>query len=191
MAGASGGQTLKIYTKTGDNGTTGLAGGRRLEKTDLRFVAIGTVDELNAALGVCRATGPGFALESEIERIQSQLFDLGAELGSPDEGRREVRTLVEKHVFELESSMDRQTAELEPLKSFILPGGTLLAAELHVARTICRRAERSVLALANAEPIRSVISMYLNRLSDWLFTAARTANHTSNVEDIVWISEEK
>lgn len=162
-----------------------------MQKTDARFEAIGAVDELNAALGVCRSVEPEFALSGEIERIQSRLFDLGAELGSPDEGRREVRTLSEEHVAELESSMDRQTAELEPLRNFILPGGTLLAAQLHMARTICRRAERSVLALANVEPIRGVISMYLNRLSDWLFTAARTANHESNVEDIVWISEEK
>ena len=182
---------MKIYTKTGDSGTTGLAGGRRLEKTDSRFEAIGAVDELNAALGVCRSTEPEFALNPEIEQIQSRLFDLGAELGSPDEGRREVRTLNERHVEELESSMDRQTSKLEPLRNFILPGGTLLAAELHLARTICRRAERSVLALANVEPVRGVISMYLNRLSDWLFTAARTANHASNVEDIVWISEKE
>jgi len=182
---------VKIYTKTGDNGTTGLAGGRRLEKTNLRFETIGAVDELNAALGVCRSTDPDFELSGEIERIQSRLFDLGAELGSPDEGRREIRVLGESHIDELERSIDRQTADLEPLRNFILPGGTLLAAELHMARTICRRAERSVLALANVEPIRGVISMYLNRLSDWLFTAARTANHASNVEDIVWISEEK
>lgn len=181
---------MKIYTKTGDDGMSGLAGGRRLKKTDSRFEAIGTVDELNASLGVCRAVDPDSALHEELKRIQSRLFDLGAELGSPDEGRREVRTLSEKHVAELESSMDRQTAELKPLTNFILPGGTLLAAQLHVARTICRRAERSVLALANVEPIRGVIPMYLNRLSDWLFTTARTANQAANVEDIVWISEE-
>lgn len=181
---------MKIYTKTGDTGTTGLAGGRRLEKTDQRFDAIGAVDELNAALGVCRSADPASSLAVEIEKIQSRLFDLGAELGSPDEGRREVRTLGERHVHQLEASIDAQTAALPLLRNFILPGGTLLAAQLHVARTVCRRAERSVLALANIEAVRGVIPMYLNRLSDWLFTAARTANHTSNVEDIEWNSEE-
>jgi cob(I)alamin adenosyltransferase len=182
---------MKIYTKTGDTGMTGLAGGRRLSKTEARIAAIGAVDELNAALGLCVSLGQAERFKPELLEVQSRLFDLGAELASPDEGRKEFRSLSESHVEALEASLDRHSDELPPLRRFILPGGTLLAAQLHMARTVCRRAERETLALANAEPVRGVIPMYLNRLSDWLFVLARTANHTSNVEDIEWNSEER
>jgi cob(I)alamin adenosyltransferase len=181
---------VRIYTKTGDDGTTGLVGGLRIHKSDARSEAIGTVDELNAALGICRSIGPAGLMDRELRQIQSCLFQMGGELASPNEGPHAVRSLTGAHSEELEASIDKMTGTLEPLRNFILPGGTPLASQLHFARTICRRAERRIWTLANAEPVRDVMTMYLNRLSDWLFVAARTANHASNVEDIKWNSEE-
>lgn len=180
---------MKIYTRTGDDGTTGLVGNARISKTDLRINAIGDVDELNAAIGLCRSVG-GTELDAELAQVQNLLFDLGAELASPEGNRYEVRTLSETHVKQLEASMDRQCAELPPLKHFILPGGTEMAARLHQARTICRRAERSVVTLSQKASIRDVTRTYLNRLSDWLFIAARTANSIKGVEDTTWTPEE-
>jgi len=189
MDGAAG-APLKIYTKTGDDGTTGLVGGRRIHKTDPRSEAIGTVDELNAAIGLCRAQARQTEVDRVLQTIQSHLFQMGAELASPDEGRHAIRTLKLDHAEELERSIDEMSGTLEPLRYFILPGGSALAAQLHMARTICRRAERRTLTLSSVEGVRDVIPVYLNRLSDWLFIAARWANHLENVEDIKWISEE-
>ena len=177
---------MRIYTKTGDDGTTGLYGGGRLSKTEPRIAAIGDVDELNAALGLAVALGAP-PLEPTLSTIQSRLFDLGAELASP---AKPVEVLSEADITALEKGIDAMDEQLEPLRNFILPGGSSPAAALHLARAVCRRAERSALQLASEAYVRSIIITYLNRLSDWLFTAARTVNHTSNVEDIKWTSQE-
>lgn len=177
---------MKIYTKTGDEGLTGVLGGGRLPKNAARIRAIGDVDELNAAIGVARLHSKELQLDATLAEIQRNLFDVGAELASPPEGRIQVRSLEERDVQSLEASIDAQTVELEPLRNFILPGGIPLAAHLHLARAVCRRAERTVLDLHDLEPVRPVVRTYLNRLSDWLFTAARTANRISNVPDVAW-----
>ena len=178
---------MKIYTRTGDDGTTGLIGGGRIAKDSARIAAIGDVDELNAAIGLARAEGAGApALDSELSNIQNWLFDLGAELASPTEHRRQYRAIGAGQIEALERSIDRQTAELEPLQSFILPGGCEAAARLHLARCICRRAERSMLELNRIEPVESDALAFVNRLSDWLFTAARTVNRLAGVHDVKW-----
>lgn len=181
---------MRIYTRTGDDGTTGLVGDARVSKTDARIAAIGDVDELNAAVGIARVTCRGGSADLDLAKIQNLLFDLGGELASPDGNRYVVRTLNLRHVEELERSMDAMNAELPPLKNFILPGGSETAARLHLARTICRRAERSVLTLSKEASLRDVTWTYLNRLSDWLFLSARTANRLAGVEDTIWTSEE-
>ncbi|HRK22337.1 MAG TPA: cob(I)yrinic acid a,c-diamide adenosyltransferase [Fimbriimonadaceae bacterium] len=180
---------MRIYTRTGDDGSTGLVGDARIQKSDLRIAAIGEVDELNAAIGLARHAASGYELENELAQIQNQLFDVGAELASPDGQRYQVRNLEARHVEQLERSIDAMDSELSRLKNFILPGGGELAGRLHLARSICRRAERTTYALSEKASIRDVILIYLNRLSDWLFTAARTANRLEGVEDIIWTSE--
>lgn len=177
---------MKIYTKTGDAGQTGLLGGARVDKDSLRISAIGDVDELNAALGVARTFGGDDFLDVELGRAQALLFDLGGELASPPGGRAGYASLTEAHSIWLEASIDAMEGELAPLKNFILPGGSPLAAHLHLARAVCRRAERAVISLDRAEPVREEARIFLNRLSDWLFVAARTANRLSNVVDVDW-----
>jgi cob(I)alamin adenosyltransferase len=175
---------MKIYTRTGDSGTTGLVGGTRVEKRSLRIIAIGDVDELNASIGLARTQGG--PLDTELEAIQNWLFDLGGELASPHQHARQHRGIGPKQTRDLEESIDRQTAELEPLQHFILPGGCELAARLHLARGICRRAERSILELNEHEPVGDEAKAFVNRLSDWLFVAARTANRLAGVQDVKW-----
>ncbi|MCJ8138497.1 cob(I)yrinic acid a,c-diamide adenosyltransferase [Falsirhodobacter halotolerans] len=171
----------KIYTRTGDDGTSGLADGRRLPKTDARFAAIGAVDEVNATIGLCRLHAQD-DMAAALARISNDLFDLGADLALPataTPAHPPLRILPEQ-VARLEKEIDAMNAPLAPLKSFILPGGTPLAAHLHLARTVCRRAERDTLSVPDtSEPARR----YLNRLSDWLFVAARAANGAS---EILW-----
>lgn len=176
---------MKIYTKTGDDGQTGLLGGDRTPKTSLRIKAIGKVDTLNAALGVAMTTA-NEKMKGQLSRIQCTLFDIGAELACPPDGKFEVRSLSDSESLELENEMDEMTAHLAPLKQFILPGGTATASSLHLARGLCREAEIAVLDLNDSEPARSELIMYLNRLSDWLFTAARSANKAEGVEDQIW-----
>lgn len=176
---------MKIYTKTGDDGQTGLYGGQRLPKTSARIEAIGVVDELNAELGVCRTLADDGALGPEISRIQEWLFDLGAMLANPS-GKGKTVGVGALETAELEASMDRQAEALSPLRTFILPGGCMLGARLHVARACCRRAERETLRLAEADSAPGEALVFLNRLSDWLFVAARTANALAHVEDIAW-----
>lgn len=176
---------MKIYTKTGDDGTTGLYGGDRTPKISARIEAIGEVDELNALLGVARAQGES-SFDDLLETTQSRLFDLGAELASPPGGKFDAARIRESHVEALEQSMDEMTDRLPPLREFILPGGHLQAAALHHARAVCRRTERAVLRLHEQEPVREVTRRYLNRLSDWLFVAARTVNADRNVSDVKW-----
>lgn len=178
----------KIYTRTGDDGTTGLFGGPRVRKNAPRVAAYGDVDELNSCLGVTLAGDVHGKLLPLLVQVQHELFDLGGELASPDPDRMKTRSLGTAQIERLEREIDDFSSELPPLRAFILPGGTPLAAQLHIARTVCRRAERSVLSLADAEP-QSNVSLpvvYLNRLSDWLFVAARYANFASGVADVAW-----
>ncbi len=181
---------MKLYTKTGDDGTTGLYGGDRVSKTSLRIQAIGEIDELNALIGVARIHSDGDALDDLLARVQSWLFDLGAELACPPNGKFQVELIGEGHLRLLEASIDEQDRALPELKAFILPGGSELSAQLHLARCVCRRSERIVLQLAETEQLREVVRIFLNRLSDWLFVSARTANASRHVKDIEWKSSE-
>ena len=183
----------KIYTRTGDDGTTGLGSGERRLKCDLRVEAYGTIDETNAAIGVARlSTGSDAALDAMLARIQNDLFDLGADLSTPvGEGETKAEGALKIHphqVERLETEIDTLNAALAPLKSFILPGGTPAAAALHVARTICRRAERLMVALARTpgETVDPVGVRYVNRLSDLLFVASRHAND-DGAGDVLWV----
>jgi len=182
----------KIYTRTGDGGETSLLGGLRVRKDDLRIEAIGSIDEVNAALGVVRMelTRSGVApagLDQVLAQAQHRLFDLGAELAaaSSTTGLR-VSTLIDAHAAELEAEIDRYEAELEPLRNFILPGGTPAAAQLHLARCVCRRAERRLVELAASNPVRGELLRYVNRLSDLLFVLARAVNQANRVADVTW-----
>jgi cob(I)alamin adenosyltransferase len=181
---------MKIYTRTGDEGETSLFGGRRVSKNDARVDAYGHVDELNAALGVAAAATPDAFERDLLVSVQQDLFAIGGRLASPEPDR--VAKALEKAVVPhernevLEQAIDRMQGELTPLRQFILPGGTPKAASLHVARTVCRRAERSVVALARVASVPREILMYLNRLSDLLFVMARLANHRAGVVDQTW-----
>jgi cob(I)alamin adenosyltransferase len=182
----------KIYTRTGDEGETSLLGGRRVRKDDLQIEAIGTVDEVNAALGVARAelARSGVVLENldqELGDIQHRLFDLGAELARISAGEKRAGSLGETHVAGLESLIDHYEAQLEPLRAFILPGGSPAASQLHVARCDCRRCERLLVRLAAVEPVRGDVLQYINRLSDLLFVLARAVNRAAGVPDVVWV----
>lgn len=178
---------MKIYTRTGDSGMTSLFSGGRVPKHHLRVDAYGTVDELNAALGLARALGPTMETERLIARVQTQLFHLGADLATPEGARsaRVVRVQPETVAW-MEQQIDLMTAELAPLTQFILPGGTPAAAQIHVARTICRRAERMTALLAGQESTGEHVLPYLNRLSDFLFTLARLENARSGHGDEKW-----
>ncbi len=181
---------MPIYTRTGDEGTTGLFGDGRVPKDHIRVSAYGDVDELNAAIGVARATPPADLAEPLLEAIQRDLFALGGHLATPDTAKvakaLERATLSESRVLAFEQAIDAADAELPPLRAFVLPGGTPKAAALHLARTVCRRAERSVVRLAHEDPLPPLFTVYLNRLSDLLFTLARLANHRAGVGDVTW-----
>jgi cob(I)alamin adenosyltransferase len=179
---------MKIYTKTGDAGDTGLFGGPRVSKDDRRVEAYGAVDELNAALGVARARGGDLELVRLVAEAQDRLFTIGAELATPPGARAQaaVPAIAPAWIAALEAAIDRFDAELPPLRHFVLPGGSALAADLHLARAVCRRAERRVVALHHAEPVRPELLAYLNRLSDFLFVAARVANHRAGLPEIAW-----
>ena len=181
---------VKIYTKSGDGGQTSLFGGRRVSKDDPRVAAYGDVDELNSAVGVAVATDQADLEHDLLTGIQRDLFSVGARLASPDPKKvakaLENTAIPDARITELESAIDRIEAELTELSWFILPGGTTKSARLHYARSVCRRAERSVVALARHETVPAVVLTYLNRLSDLLFVIARLANHRSNVPDIKW-----
>ena len=176
----------KIYTRTGDDGSTGLGDGTRVPKDSARVEAYGTVDELNSMLGLLLCEVPGEALHAALTRIQHTLFDLGGELCIP--GRS---VLVEAQVTELENILDQLNSDLAPLKEFILPGGTRAAALCHVARSVCRRAERRVYTLSRNEAVAPASLKYLNRLSDLLFVMARALNHTSGTPDVLWQPAQK
>jgi cob(I)alamin adenosyltransferase len=178
---------MKIYTRKGDAGTTSLFGGRRVRKDSLRIEAYGCVDELNSQLGVVRSFYPPEALDSVLQRIQNDLFTLGADLATPVAHRGvKVERIGSKETKFLEETIDGWELSLSPLTSFILPGGSPTGAHLHVARTVCRRAERAVIRLAKKEKVGAEVIVYLNRLSDLLFVAARRANRTAEVPDVEW-----
>ena len=179
---------MKIYTKTGDEGTTALYGGERVPKDTLRVNAYGTVDEANACLGLARSHGVDAALDGELETLQNALFDLGADLATPQDSkyRKNFMPLNEQDVAQLEELIDRYEEELEPLKNFILPGGSGAAAALHLARAVTRRAEREVVALAREEEVNPQVAIYLNRLSDLLFVVARVVNMQTGVSELRW-----
>ena len=181
---------MKIYTKTGDEGLTGILGSRRLRKDDPRIEAYGTVDELNAAIGVARAHAMEASEDELCARIQDELFALGAALADPDPQGPFHNKITDDHVAGLEKAIDDRSEELPPMRNFILPGGAAAAAQLHLARTVCRRAERLVVGLSNTpdEHVPSPLLIYLNRLSDLLFIMARTVNHHSGVPDVPWTS---
>jgi cob(I)alamin adenosyltransferase len=181
----------KIYTRTGDDGETGLFGGGRVRKDDLRIATIGTVDELNAVLSVVRVELARMKpvptdLDQFVERAQHQLFNLGAELAIPEPQPKGTNQIKEVDVAGLEATIDRWEAGLEPLREFILPGGSAAAAQLHLARAVCRRAERLLVELSASAAIRGALIRYMNRLSDALFVAARSANRAAGVADVKW-----
>jgi cob(I)alamin adenosyltransferase len=179
----------RIYTKSGDKGTTALGTGKRVPKHDLRVEAFGTVDEANAAIGIARLHTSGEADEM-LARIQNDLFDLGADLCAPEDNRKgpdakERLRIIDAQVERLEHEIDRMNAELAPLNSFVLPGGSAASAHLHLARTIARRAERDITRLAEAEPVNPAAIRYINRLSDHLFVTARWLND-KGAGDVLW-----
>jgi len=178
---------VKIYTRTGDDGSTGLLGPGRVPKHAPRVEAYGAVDELNASLGAARALDAAKWLDAELGAIQTRLFHVGAELASTESRAiAKLKRVSDEDVRALEGSIDRLEQDLAPLAHFIIPGGTPLAAELHRARTVCRRAERRVVALAQHESIEPLLVRYLNRLGDLLFVLARWCNHRAGVEEIEW-----
>jgi cob(I)alamin adenosyltransferase len=181
---------MKIYTRTGDAGKTGLFGGARVDKDDLRVEAYGTIDELNACLGTARATGLAAEIDALLGQIQNDLFTLGAELACAPgkEPTLRLALLTESDAARLESAIDDAEVGLPELSSFILPGGTVSASLLHHARTVCRRAERRVITAGRTEAVRSELVIYLNRLSDLLFVLARRENQRGGIADIAWKS---
>lgn len=181
---------MKIYTRTGDQGDTGLFGGGRVPKDHPRVAAYGDVDELSSALGVARAAQPVELFDPLFESIQRDLFSIGGQLASPDPlpvaKALAKANLSPERVSEFERLIDEGESELPPLRAFVLPAGTPKAAALHLARTVCRRAERSVVHLAHESQVPELFIVYLNRLSDLLFTLARLANHRAGVRDVTW-----
>ncbi len=179
---------MKIYTKTGDTGDTSLFGGKRVGKDSLRIETYGTVDELNSVLGVCRSLNTHKEIDDILDEIQRSLFILGADLSTPYEVKTQSQSrIISSHISRLESHIDSIESTLTSLKNFILPGGTTVAAMLHFARTICRRAERLAVQLSQKESIGEQPIIYLNRLSDLLFVIARKANTISKTNEITWV----
>ena len=180
----------RVYTRSGDDGTTGLGGGQRVQKDSLRVSAYGTVDELNSQVGVAIAVGVCADLQPELRRIQNELFHLGSDLCvvEADKATRPVPRIEPRHIEALERLMDRLSNELAPLENFVLPGGSPTGGFLHVARSVCRRAEREVITLARAEAVGEHTVKYLNRLSDALFVMARHENRLRGIDDPIWDS---
>jgi cob(I)alamin adenosyltransferase len=181
---------MRIYTKTGDKGDTGLFGGGRVAKDDPRVEAYGEVDELNAVLGMARSIETMPRIDEVLLPVQRDLFAIGALLATPDHDKMQAQLtkarIDDERIAQLEHAIDDGEAELEPLRSFILPGGTPKSAALHVARTVCRRAERRVVHLARELPLPPLVVVYLNRLSDLLFVLARVANRRAGAGEVTW-----
>ena len=184
---------MKLYTRTGDDGSSGLFGGDRVSKSHLRLVAYGTLDELNSIMGLLRLHAtPACADEATLQRVQQDLFVLGAILATPAERQAMLGSRMSRPTWELadmEADIDRLSALAPPMTTFVLPGGTLASAHAHLARTVCRRAEREVVALTHEEPMNRLVQTYLNRLSDWLFALARAENATAGVADVQWVAK--
>lgn len=180
----------KIYTRKGDDGTTALGGGQRVDKDSLRVQAYGTVDELNSAIGIALAHGLDPYLNQLLTNVQNELFHLGSDLCflEEDKARYPLPQIESRHIERLEQTIDQMTAVVGPLQNFILPGGSAPAGYLHLARTICRRAERQVIALSRQEGVGALVIPYLNRLSDALFVMARYENHQRGVPEPLWDS---
>jgi cob(I)alamin adenosyltransferase len=179
---------MKIYTKTGDSGDTSLFGGQRVPKDAQRIEAYGTVDELNSILGIVRADNRESQVDEILERVQHSLFNLGADLATPRSLDKSITRIAPRDTVVLEKSIDQIEPKLKPLRSFILPGGSPVAARLHFARTVCRRAERVIVRLSRNEDIGDEITVYLNRLSDLLFVLARYANRVADIPETKWKS---
>ena len=181
---------MTIYTKTGDEGDTALLGAGRIPKDDVRVTAYGEVDELNSVIGLAIACEPCDFEVDLLASVQRDLFSIGGQLSAPQPGKvakvLKKAELTESRIHELESAIDATDGELEPLEAFLLPGGTMKAALLHQARTVCRRAERQVVTLARISHVPPIVLIYLNRLSDVLFTLARLANHRAGRSDRIW-----
>lgn len=180
---------MKIYTKTGDDGTTGLFNGKRVSKSSLRVEAYGTVDELNTVVGLAISFDCPEPVKSELTHIMNILFTVGADLATPIDQyikSQAIKRTDDVEITRLEDCIDKYDLELEPLKNFILPGGHQSASFLHNARTVCRRAERLVVELTETENINANVVIYLNRLSDYFFAAARYVNHLTNFKDVIW-----
>ncbi len=177
---------MKIYTKTGDSGETSLFGGQRVSKNHSRIDAYGTVDELNAIIGIVRSSEPNPVIEDMLDRIQNELFVLGADLATPPEKNTHIDRINQNYVSRLEKDIDFLEQDLPALKSFILPGGSSGAAQLHQARTVCRRAERICFSCRQSEIISDEALIFLNRLSDLLFVMARHQNQSKNISDVIW-----
>jgi cob(I)alamin adenosyltransferase len=180
----------KVYTRTGDDGTTALGGGQRVSKSSLRINAYGTVDELNSVIGVAMTAGLEGSIRDNLGRIQNELFHLGSDLCILEEDKQAmpVPVIEQRHVDALESIMDLLSEELSALENFILPGGSDGAAQLHLARTVCRRAERDLVGLSGNEAVNPITIEYLNRLSDTLFVMARYENLKKGIPDLLWDS---
>ena len=180
---------MKIYTKSGDTGKTSLFGGKRVRKNNLRIECYGTIDELNAAIGVAAAETEHSDIKQKLIRIQNYLFDAGSDLAAPIDASKvhgSIPRIDRSYIEELELMIDEMEEKLDPLKSFILPGGSKCSAFLHLARTICRRAERNITSLSEIENIGTDILIFTNRLSDLLFVFARSANKAEDLSDISW-----
>ncbi len=177
---------MKIYTKSGDRGETTLFGGQRVSKNHSRIDAYGTVDELNAILGMVRSAKPDPLLDGILYRLQHELFELGADLATPFDKNQRIERIGDDHIRILERDIDRLESALEPIKYFILPGGTSGASLLHFARTVCRRTERLCITCRESEPVSDKVIIYLNRLSDLLFVMARFQNRAGNIGDVTW-----
>jgi len=179
---------VKIYTRTGDDGTTGLFGGARVQKDDARVEAYGTVDELNSVIGTARAANVPAEVDQVLASVQADLFVVGSELATlpGKEGKLPMALVGAGSAERLEAAIDEMEKSLPPLTTFILPGGAPGAAALHHARTVCRRAERGVIGLSRSSPVRPEVRIFLNRLSDYLFVAARLSNHAAGAPDVPW-----
>lgn len=176
---------MKIYTKTGDDGTTGLIGNKRVKKSNPRITSYGMVDELNASLGIILSSKLGKDIRDLLIKIQNDLFVVGADLANPNLENKSNRVTSEMTLF-LEKEIDRLEEKLSPITYFILPGGNLIASQVHLARTICRRAETNIVILSTVEDINNNCLIYMNRLSDLLFVVARTINKRKKISDVAW-----
>lgn len=176
---------VKIYTKTGDDGTTGLIGGARVKKTNSRIAAYGAVDEINSAIGIALSSEIDSDLREMLTRIQNDLFVVGADLANPDSASSSMR-VTEKMTGYLEESIDALESALKPITYFILPGGNAVAAQIHFARAVCRRAEVKIIEVSDTENLNRECQVYVNRLSDLLFVMARAINHRNSTGDIAW-----